>query len=64
MSKISDLHAEGVTDLFSYSKGFEDGTDEERQRIFNALKAIGSGGDYYETRWTEIMKIFTVSLSK
>jgi hypothetical protein len=35
MSKMSELHAEGVTDLYSYNKGVEDAT----ANIIKLLKA-------------------------
>jgi len=51
---LSDLHAEGVTDLTSYRLGVE----HERERILQELKRIGSGGDFYEARWEQIKAIF------
>ena len=37
MSKLSDLHAEGVTDLHAYNVGFEDGKRETEERIIKLL---------------------------
>ena len=43
MSKLSDLHAEGVTDLHAYNVGFEDGKRETEERIIKLISNYNGG---------------------
>jgi len=37
---------------------YRHGVLDERARVFDALRKLGSGGDFFEARWNEIKEIF------